>query len=60
MESTQEFNRRVQECTAHRMVQISYEAIYADKYEHGEPHRHVYTYKCKGPCQQTLIHVTKN
>jgi nitrate reductase alpha subunit len=55
-----DFNRRAQECTNHRMRQISYEAIYADKYQYGEPVKEVYTFKCTGSCQQTTQLITKN
>lgn len=33
-------------CEKHRPVQISYEAIYADKFQFGQPIKEVYYFKC--------------
>lgn len=59
-ESKIEFNRRAMECSSHRMNMIASEAIFADKYEHGNPIQYVFTFKCSGSCQQvikqTIIH----
>lgn len=55
----QAFNRLAESCSGHRMVQVSFEAIYAHKSQYGDPIAEVYTYKCKGPCQQSYQQTIK-
>jgi len=33
-------------CNNHQVKQVSYEAVYATKYEFGEPIKEVYTFRC--------------
>jgi hypothetical protein len=57
-----EFNRRAQECTAHRMRQISFENKVETEKQPGGSYKateyDIYTYRCTGPCAQTEIRKT--
>lgn len=33
-------------CPNHKPRQVSYEAIYKDRFEFGQPVEHIYTFKC--------------
>ena len=56
----QAFNRLAETCSNHRMIQTAYEVIYATKYEYGDPIEEVYTFTCKGTCQQSYQQTIKN
>ena len=56
----QYFNKLAQECSAHRMVQTSFESVYATKGDYGDPIVDQYTYKCNGSCGQSYTVTIKN
>lgn len=60
--SNADFSRRAQECSAHRMRQVAYEAkVVTEKLPNGfykATEQDIYTYKCLGPCQQEQIFIS--
>lgn len=46
-------------CPKHRLVQVTFESIWPDKHQYGEPIEDVYTYKCFA-CGSTMEIRIKN